>query len=294
MGQLVFLRKWNRLSILAAILVALTVSITPFSLMVRLHAVRAVERFDPVKWPDTVSICSSITEIFRSQVAKTPALGTRPIVIRKAEDGIPRVNLDGLPEAYWVNLSAPDSTRWAQMVYQAGHEFGHIWTNPRVGGWFGESVCVALSHVALEEVAKEWRSHSNPRFVDYAPNFDSYNQSVIADYLKKFDIPSEGEVEGWIKSNLLQIDRQTRGPSNSSASREVQHVCSVAIKRYLRRHPAAWGALVSLGSCVEGPRVNFSKWRQLVTVEQRPLVNDLASLFGPLLDPGNSPGNRDR
>ena len=125
--------------------------------------------FDSNKWPTTLLICSRINDIFRSKIAKNPSLGTLPIIIRKAPDATPRIDLRGLPNAYWVNLTAPDSNYWCQIVYQAGHEFGHIWVNPRVeGSWFVESACVAVSHVALEEMAKEWKSHTRQAFVAYA------------------------------------------------------------------------------------------------------------------------------
>ena len=157
--------------------------------------------------------------------------------------------------------------------------------NPRVeGSWFIESICEAFSHIALEEMAKRWKSHSRQRFVDYAPNFDSYSQSTIADYLKRFNILSEGEVEGWIKKNRHVIIRQTRGQTDSAESREIQHVCAVPIRRHFKKHPAAWGALVTLGACVKGQNVDFAKWRKLATDEQRPLVDDLASAFDSLLN----------
>ena len=58
------------------------------------------------------------------------------------------------------------------MVFEAGHEFGHIWFDPRIrDSWFVESVCMAFSHIALEEMAKEWSSYGRQPFVDYAPKF---------------------------------------------------------------------------------------------------------------------------
>ena len=132
--------------------------------------VRANARLDLTKWPTTIPICSSINEIFTSRCAANPPAGRRPIVISKAGDGRPSVK--AFPEAYVVRLTAPDSTRWAQMVFEAGHEFGHIWVDPRIrDSWFVESVCMAFSHIALEEMAKEWSSYGRQPFVDYAPKF---------------------------------------------------------------------------------------------------------------------------
>ena len=64
------------------------------------------QRLISKKWPTTLVVCSSINDIFRSKITKNPPLGTLPIIIRKAEDAIPRVDLRGLPNAYWVNLTA--------------------------------------------------------------------------------------------------------------------------------------------------------------------------------------------
>ncbi len=49
---------------------------------------RAEGRFDPVKWPVTVSIGTSVENLLKSRLAPIPAAGVRPIVIRKAEDAI--------------------------------------------------------------------------------------------------------------------------------------------------------------------------------------------------------------
>ena len=121
----------------------------------------ADESFESRKWPATLSTCSSLARIFMSKVANVPPLGYKPIVIRKAEDAKPRVDWRGLPDAYWVNLTAPDSRYFCQIVSESGHEFAHIWIGPRVvDNGFVEAVCTAMGHVALEEMAKEWSLRS--------------------------------------------------------------------------------------------------------------------------------------
>ncbi len=107
------------------------------------------------------------------------------------------------------------------------------------------------THMALTDSRRETKDQRsriqlmskvrNSNFVDYAPNLDSYSQSTIADYLKRFDISSEGEVEHWIKNNRDRINRQTRGHIASAESRDIQRVCAVAIRRHFRKHPSNLG-----------------------------------------------------
>ncbi len=193
------------------------------------------------------------------------------------------MNLRGLPEAYWVSLTDPDSYRWAQMVYQAGHEYTHVWLDPTIDeNWFDESVCIAVSHVALEEMAREWKTHHDKRFADYAADFVGYEAATTKDYLKTAGLASEAEVEAWIKNNLPRINRESGG----RIDRNTQHLCSLIIKRKLERYPDLWRALMALGPAIKGVTIDFSRWRNSVPEQQRPLVIDLAAFFEPLLAPG--------
>ncbi len=227
--------------------------------------IRADSTFDSAKWPLTVEMCSQINQIFRSKFAEELALGTLPIIIAKSSGPLPGVELHALPKAYKVMLTTPDTRQGARIAYQAGHEVAHIWIGPRgADNWFVESVCTAASHICLEEMAAIWKKDARRNISDYGPEFNNYDQTMVAGYLKKYSISSESAAASWVTNNGALIARQTSGAVRSQPSRDVQHVCSVVVRQKLRTHPKGWRAIVSLGACTRGSRVDFSKWRQLV------------------------------
>ncbi len=72
----------NRTLIPTTTVVALALSTTIVTPQERSGAVRADSTFESNKWPTTLLICSSVNDIFRSKFAKSPPLGTLPIIVR--------------------------------------------------------------------------------------------------------------------------------------------------------------------------------------------------------------------
>ena len=53
-------------------------------------------------------------------------------------------------------------------------------------------------------------------------------------------------------------------------------------ERAFLKHPYGWGALCTLGDCIENPNTDFDRWQESTTTkEQHELVKALAQTFDP-------------
>ena len=231
---------------------------------------------DPSLRADVLAVCRDVLAVFETRLGEPP-LGTKPIVVRQAPDDAPRACLNGLPREYWINITCLHSRYYSQIVYQFGHELGHVWQDPNAGGWFAESVATAMSHVCLAELGKKWKtSPPYPHWADYAPNFTKYRGDTLRDQLNRLEVPSPDEAPDWLRAHLPARIR------DGKVDRPEQAAGAVVIERALRKHPKAWGALARLGAVTKDGRVDFARWHELVTEDERPLVRDLADSFAPL------------
>ncbi len=223
---------------------------------------------------DVRAVLGDVLRVYETKVSPQPPLGEKPVVVCQAPDGSPRACLNRLPRQYQINLTNLASRYYAQQTYQFGHELGHVWVDPRRGGWFIESTVTALSLVCLTELGEKWeRDPPFPNWKVYAKHFHEYRADTVRRHLAKLGLESEEDIEAWAAKDLPGLVR------DGKAGRSPQHAAAVLIERALRRHPKAWGALTKLGKATEDGRTDLAKWLALVEPEERPLVDDLAKTF---------------
>lgn len=211
--------------------------------------------------------------LYERLVSAEPFLGRRPFVVRRSTDGMPRATVG---ERAYIVFVIPEKGWHAQLAYQFGHELGHFWIGPASTSQFQESVCTALSFVALDELAGYWeRNPGDLEQAAWAGDLRNYHAWVTYQrQLEGLGLKSVDEAMIWARDNgpaLLAI----------SLNRDKEQVMAKVIERVLRRHPGRWGALKQLGA-IEGhndPGM-FGRWLKLVRPEDRPLVADLATAFG--------------
>jgi hypothetical protein len=253
---------------------------------------------------DLETACNDVLKIFETKVARVPPLGVKPIVIRPAPDNTPRFCLDErlLAGQYPINLTCLAAARYYnQLVYQFAHELCHVYMTPHDwnqvaqysskphrpneiipwNNWFAESMCFTMSYLCLNEIAEKWRRlPPYPYLINYAPTFAQYRQNDISKYLGELMIPTEDKTAEWIQSELLTLVEKC-----TEENRAEQSACATVLERAFLKHPKSWGALCTLGDCIDNRNTDFDRWRELTTIKkQRELVKALAKMFDPKKD----------
>ena len=133
---------------------------------------------------DIQAVLGSVAEVL------APDLHVRAlrIVVRPSSRG-PKVLAEKAADgAHQVLLDVRD-TRWDQFAYQFSHELCHIASNyeqrpiadERPHQWFEESVCEAVSLVALKRLSLHWQTRApHPAWAPYAPAFAEYAKRVLS------------------------------------------------------------------------------------------------------------------
>lgn len=118
--------------------------------------------------------------------------------------------------AHRVFLNVRDA-RWDQFAYQFSHELCHIFTNhehreiapgvvSRDHQWFEETLCEAVSLVALERMATRWeRSPPHPGWQGYASAFGEYAQQLRNEQHRRL-APDETLAQ-WFAANREALER---------------------------------------------------------------------------------------
>lgn len=237
--------------------------------------------------------------IFETNAAKVPPLGVKPIVIRTAPDNIPRCCLDvRILEQYPINLTCLTARYYDQLVYQFAHEMCHIYMKPHNwnqvaqfifdtpqpngkipwNNWFAESMCFTMSYLCLRKLAEKWGRHPPyPQWKNYALNFAQYRQNDINKHLGELTIPKEDKATQWIQSHLHTLVEKC-----TEENRAEQSACATVIEQVFLKHPKGWGALCTLGDCIDYQNIDFDLWRELTQIKkQRELIKALAEIFDP-------------
>ena len=235
---------------------------------------RVIGEYDASVVRDELAVARGVLELFEERVGPVPPGGIHPIALRQAPDDTPRCCLDGLPNEYRINVTCLGRRLYSQLTYQFSHELGHVWISPRSGNWFIESVCCAMSHVALEHMGGKWAKEPPfPNWRSYAQSFVSYNANAKRDALDKIGLASEDDIPGWVRRELPALARR------NAVERKYQLANALLVEDILSRHPKAWGAITKLGAAGDPQKTDFGKWLALVTPGQRPLVAELAGHF---------------
>jgi len=228
--------------------------------------------------------CRDVLGFYQKNVSPDPPLGRKRVFVQPAPDGIPRACVDGLPGRYIINLNCLNTLRYCQLVYQLGHELGHVWCDPSPGksSWFVESVCAAMARLALTYMGKRWRKHPTVyKGRGYAKEFLKYHDDGIRKSANEVGLEQEGDVQGWVQEELpCIIQRGEIGADD--LGRKYQLLCAVLIERSFTAHARSWGAICKLGVATRNERTDFAKWKQLVAAHESPLVEQLSICFaGP-------------
>lgn len=228
---------------------------------------------------DVTVVCLDVLRICESLIHRPPALGSKPIIVQKASDDLPRAVINGLPNEYIVNLTCLDTRDYCRITYQLAHELGHHYVDPHRSGWFIESTVTALSLTVLSEMGEKWTV--TPPFANWkswAHNFPEYRDMTERTMLEQIHLKvDEAQISAWLKAEAPALLQK------GAFDRPHQHACAIVIAAAFRRHPKSWGAIALLGNATsEAGQTDFAKWELLAATEERPLVKELAKIFGPL------------
>ena len=208
------------------------------------------ESQDQILRRDVTAVCQDVVRVVQKRISRPPALGVKPIVIRNAPDDAPRALINGLPGAYFINLTCLDSRDYCRITYQFGHELGHVYVDPRKDNWFIESVATAVSLIALSGMHDKW-SHDAPfqNWGSWAHNFLEYPQRHGG---RPVECTGLGLVRSYVEG-VAAIESTKR-----LAERPEQHACALIIASVLDKHPRSLGAITSLGTATspEGARIS--------------------------------------
>jgi hypothetical protein len=224
---------------------------------------------------DITAVCNNIVQIVEKRVGKPPPMGTKPIIIQKAADGVPRALVNGLPREYIINVTCLDSPDYSRLTYQLGHELGHIYVDPTKDNWFIESMAATVSIAALSDMGDKWTN--DPPFTNWKPwahNFYDYRQRSTDGMLESIKLKSdEISLKRWLRSRTTK----------NLEARPEQYACALIITSVLSKYPQSFGAITSLGAATSSNGyTDFRSWQSLVAPGERAFVTELANLFDSL------------
>jgi hypothetical protein len=246
----------------------------------------------PSQKQEVKTACNDQMNFYTAKIAEVPSQGALPIFLYQSDEG-PMARYDGLPDRYNINLKCLNPySNPSQTIYQFAHELGHVflWPSdvnripqwlllelPELHGpwnnWFVESCCCALAFLSLDEITRKWRLSRRGQQLMSKGNPSEYRHREINESLQETGISKE-EVANWIRVELPRLTKEC-----STNDKKDHKICAMEIEKILREHLNSWGALSHLCDVTDNGRTDFNKWVELVTSEQRPLVNSLDQVF---------------
>ena len=125
-----------------------------------------------------------------------------------------------------IYLSSQDR-RWAQLMYQYGHEMYHYITHYHSDfrgdaqqsysrhAWFEEAICEAMSIIVLKESAKIWKtSPPYPNWASYASSLSTYADDCITDNERQYNEHNYSDVHTAINTELKNLIADPSYPNN--------------------------------------------------------------------------------
>nr|WP_246265242.1 hypothetical protein [Aromatoleum diolicum] len=207
-----------------------------------------------------------------------------PIVVSYAAGSPVTLYERGAAGEYQVHLSARDR-RWAQYVYQFGHELCHIMSNFEVRAantahkrnqWFEEAVCETAGLFALRRMAARWQTEAPyPTWQDYAPALRAYADRLVGEAHRHLP---EGVSPGrWLHARL-----ETLG-SNPYRRSDNEVVANLLLPLF-ERAPEQWAALHHLNlhpddSVADLPQY-LRNWRGNAPRDHQQFIDELAGELG--------------
>ncbi len=246
---------------------------------VKLAISLASEDWGSAQKPDILNVLNSAALPLWSSAGK-PRL--RPIRVVSDSKG-PLVAFDrGEADTYKVLLNVKGRL-WARFAFQFSHEMCHILANyrdvPNKQMWLEEAICECASLYSLRAMGESWKSKAPyPNWKSYAASLTQYADDRIAGA----PVVSPGDLQEWYEQNKDTLD-------STATNRELNLVVAVRMLKIFERHPQAWRVVrsLNLGSPSENSSLEtyFAGWYERAETEQKPIVEDVASLFKISLSP---------
>jgi len=206
----------------------------------------------------------------------------RPVTVFNDSKG-PLVAFDrGEADTYKVLLNVKGRL-WARFAFQFSHEMCHVLGNyrdvPNRQMWLEEALCECASLYSLRAMGESWKSKPPyPNWKSYAASLTQYADDRIAGA----PVVSSDNLQEWYEQNKDTLDA-------TATNRELNLVVAVRMLKIFERHPQAWRVVrsLNLGSSSENSTLEqyLSGWHERAEMEQKPIVEDIASLFRISLSP---------
>lgn len=197
----------------------------------------------------------------------------------------PSVLLEKSAGAHRIFLNVRDA-RWDQFTYQFSHELCHIFTNhehreiapgvvARDHQWFEETLCEAVSLVALERLATRWeRTPPHPAWQGYASAFREYAQQLRNEQHRRL-APDENLAQ-WFAANREALER-------NPYLRQQNELLALQLLPLLETTPENLEAIGYLNAEPSVPAGSFAtyleSWYSCCPPRHRAFVSQLISLF---------------
>jgi hypothetical protein len=196
------------------------------------------------------------------------------VLLEKSSDG-----------AHRVFLNVRDA-RWDQFTYQFSHELCHIFTNhehreiapglvARDHQWFEETLCEAVSLIALERMATRWeQSPPYPGWKGYAPAFRDYAQQLRDEQHRR--LPPDETLAQWFAANREALER-------NPYLRQKNELLAEQLLSLLETVPDGLAAVGYLNSEAAAPPASLTayldSWRTCCPPGQRAFVIRVVALL---------------
>jgi len=205
----------------------------------------------------------------------------------------PVTMLERMPDGAYRMYLAVQDTRWDQFTYQFSHEYCHIVTNAeqrvrqdtavRATQWFEESLCEAISLLALQRIGPLWERAAPVATVPgYAGAFGEYAAQLINQAHRRLPpgTAPERPLETWYLANRADLQRDPY-------VRAKNEVVANALYAWLDSTPGALEAIGYLG--VDGVQpvgagqafsAYLERWRTATPPRLRDTLMRVPALFG--------------
>jgi hypothetical protein len=197
---------------------------------------------------DTLACCRQLWP------GKPPA-GERPIVLSYRAAG-PITDSTGDTKMYRIHVSVKQRY-YTQFAYQLSHEFAHIMLDPRRTNGLVETLAVAFSLHALDEMSQRWKKKApHASWSSHAPVFANYRRTVEKFHLKTFPLSVQALVERGAYADLALYLRHRRADLDA-VNRDLQHLAALA----LLSREVRWTTLTGLARHTNPPPSKDDRFR---------------------------------
>jgi hypothetical protein len=218
-----------------------------------------------------------------------PALGTRGFPRLKVAFSAsgPKVLFERTSgDRIRVLLSAKDA-RWDQFVYQFAHEMCHVLSNferrdeaarsaHNPAQWLEESLCEAVSLLALEGMATRWReSPPHPGWGEYASAFQAYANRLLAHPHRQSVVASRSEGR-WLAQNLPALEA-------NPYDRVLTEYFGTRLFRLFNAYPGGLATIAYLNLGAQRPGADIESyvrdWHEACPADSRAYVANVIELL---------------